>query len=244
MKKTLLILFTFHFSLFAFAQSADDFYRMEDYSGAIAAYEETLTDGHTSPELYYNLAGAYYREGDMAKAILNSERALRLKPNFSDASENLALANSHITDRIVTLPRLFVVRWWDALVVGVTPHGWRIVWLVLLAIVAAATVLFFIGRNSTLRKAALLSAAGSLLLLILATVFLVGSTHRYNARLSAIIMEPSVTLKASPDSKSIDKMILHSGTKAQISDSLQGWYKITIADGTTGWCPQPTIERI
>ena len=29
MKKTLIILFTFHFSLFTFAQNADDLYRME-----------------------------------------------------------------------------------------------------------------------------------------------------------------------------------------------------------------------
>ena len=244
MKKTLIILFTFHFSLFTFAQNADDLYRMDDYQGAIAAYEEILASGQTSADLHYNLGNAYYRDGQLGRAILNYERALRLKPSMTDAKENLAFAYAHTVDRITTLPQLFIVRWWNNLTTSITPHIWRIIWLILLSIVGTGIILLRIGGNGTIRKTGLAVTALSLLLLALTSALLISSTHSYNAHPYAIIVDQAVTLKASPDNKSIDKMILHEGTKVRVLDDLTCWYKISIADGTTGWCQQNTMERI
>ena len=224
--------------------TADDLYRMDDFQGAIAAYEDILAAGQTSADLHYNLGNAYYRDGQLGKAILNYERALRLKPGMNDAKENLALANAHTADRITVLPQLFVVRWWNGLTTVITPTGWRIIWLLLLAVVGTGIVLLRTGRSNTVRKAGLATTAGSLLLLLLATALLISSTHSYNTHPYAIITDQSVTMKASPDSKSIDKMILHEGTKVKVIEDLTGWYKIAIADGTNGWCPQNTMERI
>lgn len=226
------------------AREADSLYRADDYQAAAEAYEAVLAAGFASADLYYNLGNAYYRLDETGRAILNYERALRLKPSMSDAKENLALANARTTDRITTLPQLFIVRWWNSLTIVVTPSGWRIIWLVLLAIVATGIVLLRSGRTSTLRKAGLATTAVSLLSLLLTTALLISATRSYNAHPYAIIVDQTVTLKASPDNKSIDKMILHEGTKVKVLDDLTGWYKVSIADGTTGWCQQNTIERI
>ncbi len=226
------------------APSADDLYRMDDYQGAIAAYEDILAEGKSSADLYYNLGNAYYRDGQLGKAILNYERALRLKPGMSDAKENLELANARTADRITTLPQLFIVRWWNALTTAITPHGWRIVWLMLLAIAGIGVAMLRTGRSSAIRRGGLATTVVSLLFLLLATALLISSTRAYNAHPYAIITDQAVTLKASPDNKSIDKMILHEGTKVKVLDNLTGWYKIAIADGTNGWCPQNTMERI
>ena len=228
----------------ASAQSGDDLYRMGDYTAAALAYEAALDSGLSSADLYYNLGNTYHRLGETGRAILNYERALRLKPGMSDAKENLALANAHTVDRITTLPQLFIVRWWQSLTTSVTPAAWRIVWLILLAAAATGFFLLRAGRNTSLRKAGLATTALSLALLALATALLISSTHTYNSHSFAIVTDQSVSLKASPDNKSIDKMILHEGTKVKILDSLTGWYKTSIADGTTGWCQQNTIERI
>ena len=178
MKKGLFIAilaFTFHLSpLTLVAQSGDDLYRQGDYQGAAEAYEATMAEGLTSPELHYNLGGAYYHEGQMGKAILNYERALRLDPTFRDARENLALANSHIADRIAVLPQPLFVRWWNNLCTSLLPSTWRIIWLVLFAIVGAAIVTLRIVNTLAVRKAALVATGASVLLLILATVLAVG----------------------------------------------------------------------
>jgi len=225
-------------------QNGDDLYRMGDYQAAAEAYEATLAEGLSSPELHYNLGGAYYHEGQFGKAILNYERALRLDPSFTDARENLALANSHTVDRIAVLPQPLFVRWWNSLCTALLPSGWRIVWLVVFAILCAAIVVLRIGNSVTLRKTALAASAASVLLLIAATALLIGSTHRFNAHSEAIVTQQAVTLKASPDVKSADKMAIHEGTKATITDELPGWYKVTLSDGTVAWCTQEAIERI
>jgi tetratricopeptide (TPR) repeat protein len=225
-------------------QNGDDLYRMGDYQAAAEAYEATLAGGLSSPELHYNLGGAYYHEGQFGKAILNYERALRLDPSFTDAKENLALANSHTVDRIAVLPQPLFVRWWNSLCTALLPSGWRIVWLVIFTILVAAIVVLRIGNTVAIRKTALAASAASVLLLIAATALLIGSTHRFNAHSEAIVTQQAVTLKASPDAKSADKMTVHEGTKATITDELPGWYKITLSDGTVAWCTQEAIERI
>ena len=57
-------------------------------------------------------------------------------------------------------------------------------------------------------------------------------------------MQSSVAIKSSPERQSVDKLILHEGTTVRIDEELSGWYKITIADGTNGWCESNAIERI
>lgn len=248
------ILFNFQYSIFnsslhaqdagALAQKGDSLYRIGDYAGAIVNYEDALSTGRGAAEIYYNLGNAYYRDNQMAQAILNYERALRLRPGMKDARENLALANEHTVDRIAELPQWFMAKWWKDMTTKVSPTVWRIVWLVLLALLAAAVVGLLVGRNKTLRRWSLIGGLLVLSWIGATTLVMVKSTMNYNSRSEAIVMHESVAVKSSPEQRSVDIMILHEGTKVNISESLSGWEKITIADGTTGWCPADAVERI
>ena len=226
------------------AARADDLYRTGDYQGAIAQYEAVLSSGLASADLYYNLGNAYYRTDQMGPAVLNYCRALRLRPGMSDARENLALAESRTTDRITVMPRLFLVRWIDALTQSLSPSGWRWVVVILLALLGAAVVTLRLGRTRGLRKAGLVVTLVAAMLWLVALLFTIRATVRYNDHAEAVVMRPAVTVKSSPEQQSADKMVLHEGTRLTVSDSLAGWYKITIADGTSGWCSEADIERI
>ncbi len=251
MKKTIILLSIILLPLCVDAKDVDqwfaegnEMYHLGNYDTAAACYQKVLAANYTSAELYYNLGNAYYRTGQMGMAILNYERALRLKPTMKDAQENLALAEVHTVDRIATLPQLFVVRWFDTLCTMVKPGTWRFIWLVLFALLGATIILLRIGRTLSLRKTGFISAIVVAVLLVATTVVLITSTNRYNARTSAIIMESAISVKGSPEQQSVDKLILHEGTKVEIQDQLSNWYKIRIADGTTGWCEAEALERI
>lgn len=240
----IVILFSAPLLRAADARQADDAYRNGQYAEAIELYEQVLAEGLTSAELHYNLGNAYYRDGQLAQAILNYRRALRLNPAMTDARENLALAESRTTDRIAVLPQFFLVRWVDTLCTAVSPHLWRVIWLVLLALLGVSIVLFRLGESRSLRKTGFVMGIVFLVLLLLASWLLLRSTARYNARSQAVVMPQVVSVKGSPEEESVDKMILHEGTVVSVGDSLSGWYKITIADGTTGWCRSEHVERI
>lgn len=239
---TAVLLSTLHTTLFAF--EADDLYRNGQYSEAIAQYESVLASGLTSPELYYNLGNAYYRDNQLGRAILNYSRALRLRPTMTDARENLALAESKTVDHIVTLPQLFVVRWYNSICTALSPTAWRIIWLTVFAILAAVFVTFRLARNYNLRKWTFVSCFAVLLLLLCVSAFWHTSAFRFNSHREAVVMQSSVAIKSSPERQSVDKLILHEGTTVRIDEELSGWYKITIADGTNGWCESNAIERI
>lgn len=226
------------------AQRADSAYRIADYQQAASLYEEVLASGFASADLYYNLGNTYYRLDRFGLAILNYERALRLRPGMSDARENLALANTHTVDRIAQLPRLFVVNWYIALITRLSPSSWRALSLLFFLLAFVAVAVLVLSHNLALRKTSLAVVIVASVLFILSLILMLASTRHFNARAEAIVMEPSVVVKSSPELQSADKLILHEGTKVTISETLSGWHKITLSDGTTGWCQTSDIEQI
>lgn len=226
------------------AADGDQHYRQGNYDVAIDYYNMVLGDNHASADLYYNLGNAYYRTGLLGLAILNYERALRLQPGMTDARQNLDLANSKTQDRITTLPRLFIVNWYNALITRVSTATWRLLAILFFALACLAFLFLFLSRNITWRKGALAALIVGLLFFAFSHFFLIKNISYLNSHSDAIVLDPSIAVKSSPEAQSVDKLILHEGTKVSITETLAGWHKITLADGTTGWCQSENIERI
>lgn len=216
-------------------QQGNDAYAKGDFATAVQAYNSILEAGYHSADLYYNLGNAYYRLEEYGQSILNYERALRLKPNFRDAKENLDLVNSKTEDQIAPLPEIFLVQWAHNVVAWFSPTGWRVSTLILLAILGALIALFLLSRDYNWRKGALIGGIVTLLLLLLCIVCTISSHVQYNRHTQAIVTTPMTVVKSSPEDSSVDKLILHEGTKVGIDETLGDWHKIHIADGNTGW---------
>ncbi|HEY0369628.1 MAG TPA: tetratricopeptide repeat protein, partial [Chthoniobacterales bacterium] len=83
--------------LLARAQDADAWARGNQefaaghFREAVEAYQSLANAGQTSAALFYNIANAEYRLGDLGHAILNYERALTLEPHQPEAEANLRL---------------------------------------------------------------------------------------------------------------------------------------------------------
>ena len=93
----------------------DSAYMRNDYISAIQIYEALLGKGEAA-DVYYNLGNSYYKAGDIAKAILNYERALLLQPGNSDIRANLEIARSKTIDKVEAVPEIFFVSWINSLV--------------------------------------------------------------------------------------------------------------------------------
>ena len=225
-------------------QKGNDAYGKGDYEAAVEAYNAVLTSGQQSAELYYNLGNAYYRQDEMGQAILNYERALRLKPHFTDARQNLELAYSKTEDKIDELPQVFLAQWAHAVVTWFSPNGWLVVLLILAALLALLVVFFFVGSDYAWRKRSLLVGLLLCLALLLATACTIASHVQYNKRDKAIITNPMIVMKGSPEAGGIDKMVLHEGTKVTVDETLGFWHKVHIADGTSGWVESSDVTII
>ena len=225
-------------------QRGNDAYAKGDFVAAAQAYNAVLDSGYESADLYYNLGNVYYRQEEYGLSILNYERALRLKPNFRDAKQNLDLADSKTEDQIAALPEIFLAQWAHSVVAWFSPTGWRICTLILLTLLGTAVVIFLLSRDYAWRKGALIGGIVTLVFLLLCIACTISASVRYNRHNQAIVTAPMAVVKSSPEENSIDKLVLHEGTKVNIEETLGEWHKIQIADGNNGWLQTDEVTII
>lgn len=101
----------------------DSAYIKDDYATAIQIYESLLKNGE-SADVYYNLGNSYYKAGEIAKAVLNYERALLMKPGNSDIRANLEVAHAKTIDKVEPVPEVFFVSWTKALINSMSVDAW------------------------------------------------------------------------------------------------------------------------
>lgn len=224
---------------------ADSAYAEADYATAIHIYEQLVATHGESAVIYYNLGGAYYKMDEIARAILNYERALLLAPSNANVMFNLELARSKAVDKNALIGELFFVRWYRSFAAIMSADAWSKVAILCFIILISCLVLFIFGKKSKTKKIFFTFALLSLLCTILANVIASGQTDKLVHRESAIIMEPSVTVRSTPSANGTELFILHEGKKVKIKDdSMKAWKEIEIEDGNIGWLPAEAIERI
>lgn len=181
---------------------------------------------------------------ETALAILNYERALRIRPHFDDAQNNLELARSKVIDNIIQTPDFFIKEWIDLLVRILQSDSWFYLSVILFIFSLLSVFLFLFSRSRSMRKS---SFYAGVLLFSLCIVTFVFSGIRKKQMLNhddAIIMTGVVVVKSSPDRSGTDLFQLHEGTKVKVKGSLGEWSEITIGNGDKGWLETGSIEII
>ena len=71
---------------------ANKFYQDKDYESAVRLYQSILNQNVESANLYFNLGNAYFKHGDLGRAVLYYMKARRLAPGDPDIVHNLEFA--------------------------------------------------------------------------------------------------------------------------------------------------------
>lgn len=241
-----MLLFMLLVSMVSVAQDkavADSAYAKEDYQTAISIYESLLSD-NVSPELYYNLANAYYRLDDMPHAILNYERALLLSPGDSDIRFNLQMARNKTIDKIIPESEMFFVTWYKSLVNIMGVDGWAILAIIMFALAAILILLYVFTDVVIIRKIGFFGAGLSMIIFVVANVFAYQQGNKVASYNGAIIMS-TANVKSTPAENGTDLFVLHEGTRVDITDdSMNDWKEVRIADGKEGWIETKKLELI
>ncbi|WP_075590083.1 tetratricopeptide repeat protein [Labilibacter marinus] len=225
-------------------ENGNTFFSEEKYEEAIEAYSEILDSGVESTEVYFNLGNAYYKTGKLPEAILSYERALLLSPNDKDVKYNLEMANMQVTDKLETVGEFILISWFEDFKNTNKSDSWAIISIIAFVLAALMIGFFFLSRSRAIKQ---FSFGMSILLVIVSVAafnFAGAQKDRLTNRNTAIIFEPSVSIKSSPSAGGTDLFILHEGTKVEILEEVQGWNRIEISDGNDGWLPSSTIETI
>ena len=250
MKKIYFSLLFVFASVLAYGQEiskaqADSAYINNDYANAVYLYEDILANQGESADIYYNLGNSYYKMDNIAKAILNYEKALMLNPGNGDIRFNLELAQSKTVDKVTPMSEVFLVTWMKSLTNTMSEQGWSKLAIASFILTLLGLVLYFFSKKITMKKIGFISALCLMLVCILANVFASSQKSKAQSHSSAIIMEPSVTVKSTPNEGGTELFILHEGRKVMIKDNtMREWKEIQLEDGNAGWVPASVIEII
>lgn len=225
-------------------QEAEVAYTKEDYKTSIQIYEGLLKEQGESAAVYYNLGNAYYKDGQIAPAILNYERALLLQPGDKDIRFNLQLAKARAVDKIEPAGQFFLVKGFEAVRDWAATDTWGLIGICAFLLFLVSTVVFLFSKVVAGKKAGFYVALLMLAVTILANVFGFSQKEALTSHAEAIIFAPTVTVKSSPDASGTDLVVLHEGTKVAVRSTLGDWSEVVLEDGNIGWMPSQDIVII
>ena len=220
-------------------------YEAGRWAEAGAAWSAIEESGVVSKELYYNLGNACFKNDDIAHAILNYERALKLDPSYADARYNLELASSMTQDNIETVPEFFLSRWMRSLCWMMPSDSWAIAGVVLFALALGMLLLFLLGRSAASRRSGFVCMIVAFVLSLACLSFSFWQKADYAKEDTAVVTRAVTTAKSSPsDGTAKDLFVLHEGTVVTVVDELGQWLNIELSDGRQGWIPASDLEII
>jgi tetratricopeptide (TPR) repeat protein len=225
-------------------QKANKDYSSGLYANAINGYMQVVKNGYESAELYYNLGNAYFKTNDLPSAILYYEKAKKLSPNDEDITYNLNVANSRIKDKIEEVPQLFYKRWWQDLLHLKSGDAWARTQVITFMIFLALIVVYFTSRPLVVKKISFWFSVAFISISLLSFGFAFQNLRSFSKVNEAIVFDPSLTVKSSPSDNSVDLFVVHEGTKVRVTESLGEWVEVRIANGSSGWIRNTSIQEI
>ncbi len=223
---------------------ANDAYSMGQYETALNDYIEIEKNGYHSYRLYYNMGNAWYKTGNMGKAILYYEKALKLNPAGEDALNNLQIAKLQTLDKIDVLPEFIVSTWIKDIRNLMSSNGWGYTAVGLFAVVCILLLLFKFAPTTGGRKLSFVLACVVFLFFIFAVLFAFSLRAKAKSEDNAVVMVPVSNVKSAPNSTGNNLFILHEGSKVEILEQAGKWCRIEISDGRQGWLEEKDIEVI
>jgi tetratricopeptide (TPR) repeat protein len=218
-----------------FAKANQD-YSEGHFQEAVDGYQNLVSSGQTSANLFYDLANAWFRLGNFGEAILNYERALALDPHHPEAAANLVLLRDEA--RALELKRSGLERYIEA---G-TSTQYSVAasvafWLVLFG----AARLFFLRRRSL----ALIS------MIIFSSVVFAGAIFAlYSLETGsgggaiAIVTAKNIEARLATADNASSVLALPPGSEIKVLSRRGDWLYAALPNDLRGWIPANGAQRV
>lgn len=212
------------------------------YKQSAAGFESLAAGGVRSAAIEYNLGNAYYRLGDLGRAIVHYRRAQQLDPADARIAANLRYARERVEPFIAPSGQTQLIdrlmfwnnnislngRFWIAAIGSIV--GWAALLIRTQRRIAGIGVVAGVGIALGLANAA--SVGGEL--------------YDEQSHPSAVLVQAGQKLRAGRGEgyDEVIKQPLGAGVEVRISDTRGEWVEVHLADNVSGWLPAAAVLRI
>src|SRR5579871_5497389 len=222
-----------------FADAPPDFFKAGNalyaegkFSDAAQKYQAAADAGLRNWVLEYNLGNAYYRAGEIGKAILHFERAFRMNSGQADVIYNLNLATNKAGDPELPQGALPVLAW--KLFYFLSVNALTLFTSLLFIFFAVATGFALLGRKYLSGELAL-----GLGLLFVALAGWLGIRIYLLEKPEGAVVTPVAEVRSGPNMTYPANFTIPEGHRVMLlqeQEPIQGWLEIGVPDqGLKGW---------
>ena len=200
-------------------ESANKLYEEGKFTEAAAAYPKLLQSGQSSAALYFNLGNAFFKSGQIGRAIAAYRLAEQITPRDPDVRANLQFARNQTQGPTLAPSR------WQRWLGRLTLNEWTVLaacalwlWLLLLAILQWRPALKPVLRAYVL---CLAIATGLLCACVAATL------HETRFTRVAVVITPDATVRYGPLAESPTSFTVNDGAELQVLDQKDEWLQVS-----------------
>jgi hypothetical protein len=212
--------------------SANRLYEQSKFSDAVTAYEGIVRTGYVSAPVYFNLGNAYFKSGQIGRAIEAYRIAERLAPRDPDIRANLAFARNQVqgpTFRPTALeswPARLTLNEWTGLA---ALAFW--IWLVVLMMGQLQPPLRPSLRGTRITAG---FATGVLVACALAAL-------HFQSRSVVVVPTAELVVRNGPLDDSPEAFTAHDGAELRVIDHKDNWIEVATGSQRTGWVKQEQV---
>ena len=222
------------------ADGASDFananreYAAQHYQAATEGYEALVRAGQWNSALFYNLGNAWYRRGDLARAILNYERALALDPQHAEATANLRLVRDQ--SRALEL----TPQWPERFLLSIDSSTY--LWLATVAFwIGSFAFAMFVFRRSMARALVIVCA---FLLCGVAIYALYALENGTRGTAVAVVLKKNINARLATADNANSVLALPAGSEVKLLSTRGDWSYAALPNNLRGWIPTASVELV
>jgi tetratricopeptide (TPR) repeat protein len=207
--------------------SANKLYEEGKFADAAAAYAKLAQSGQASSALYFNLGNAFFKSGQIGRAVAAYRTAGLLTPRDPDVRANLQFARNQVQGPTLSPSR------WQRWLGRLTLNEWTLLaagavwlWFLLLALLQWSP-----GLRPALKGYVItLAIAAGLLCCCLAAAF-----HEDRVTHQAIVITGEAVVRHGPLAVSPTAFTLHDGAELRVLDQKDEWLEVSAGPRRIGW---------
>jgi len=226
-------------------QRANQLYADGHYYEASQTYQQLVDQGFEDASLFYNLGNAFYKDGELGRAILNYERAQRLAPRDGDIRNNLMLARRQALDQY-EIESSSLLEDWVGFATGLMTLNEISLFVLfsLWGLVALVIAMNHIGMGR-LRRGVMIAMMGMAIVFVGSALTLGSAALIEKQTPAAIVVASKVEVMSAPNADAVTLFDLHAGARVRILEERGGWRRVTLpGEEFQGWMKAGDVEKI
>lgn len=213
--------------------AANKLYEEGKYSDAVAAYEKLERRRLASPAFCFNLGNAFFKSGQIGRAIVAYRQAESLTPRDPDIRANLAFARGQVLGPTIVQSR------WQRTLATLTINEWS-------GLAAAAFWLGFLllaagqwrpGWQRRLRVCA--GAVGGAVIVLFACLAL--ALYEKRSTRTAVVIVRNVMARQGPLDEAQNAFVVHDGAELKVLDQKDDWLQVSVGQRRIGWVKRDAV---